>query len=60
MLSWMIHVSYDGSGHRRKITYAGYVFFLQCRHLHIPHESLKKAFYWFNVHQLELVLHLKK
>lgn len=41
MFSLMIHGGHDGSDHCRKN--AGYSSFLQCHHLHIQHESPKKA-----------------
>ena len=51
----MIHAEYESSDHcRKKLTEpatVGYEFFLQCRHLHIPHESPKKAFYCLDITQ---------
>lgn len=45
MLSLMVHTGYEGSDHGRKNLH---VFFLQSRHLHIPHESSNKTFYCLN------------
>lgn len=47
MLSLIIHAGHEGSDQCRKK--AGYIFFLQCRHLHAPHKSTKKAFYCLNI-----------
>lgn len=46
MLSFRIHVGYEGSNHcRKKLTYP----VLACCYPHVPHESLKKAFYCLNI-----------
>lgn len=63
----MIHKSYKGSDHCRiffKNPLTGYVFFLQCRHIHIPHEFLKKSFYCLVAHaqlkERQYLIHVNK